>query len=345
VTTPEATSTPTSEPAESIPSTSSTTTPTTAPATVDQNIPPIERGQALAKLEIPKIGKEGSNALYVLPGIDRDDLKDGPGHYPDTPLPGQLGNSAIAGHRTTFGEPFRHIDELEKGDEIIVTMFTGDRFVYEVTSTEIVDPDDYYVVTTTDPTVAELTLTSCHPVYSARQRIAVHAVLKPDESAPVGEPTYYDLEADNESEQTADESTADESTVDESTVDESTGDESTVDDPTVDAADTGEVESSTDGTTSASEQSDDSEQAVAPSPTVPTAGVQDAFNEGWFQDRGAWPQIALWGGALILIAIGVRQISRKTRHDSIGILCGAIPFLICLYFFYQNVNRLLPPGF
>jgi sortase A len=73
--------------------------------------------------------------------------------------------------------------------------------------------------------------------------------------------------------------------------------------------------------------------------------VQDAFEEGWFQDRGAWPQIALWGGALILIAIGVRTISCKTRHDSIGILCGAIPFLFCLYFFYQNVNRLLPPGF
>ena len=100
-----------------------------------------------------------------------------------------------AGHRTTFGEPFRHIDELDPGDEIIVTMFTGERFVYEVASTEIVGPDDYYVVTTTDPTVAELTLTSCHPVYTARNRIAVHAFLVSSESDPVGEPTFYDLEA------------------------------------------------------------------------------------------------------------------------------------------------------
>ena len=73
--------------------------------------------------------------------------------------------------------PFRHIDQLAPGDQIIVTMFTGDRFVYEVASTEIVGPDDYYVVTTTDPTVAELTLTSCDPMYTARNRIAVHAFL------------------------------------------------------------------------------------------------------------------------------------------------------------------------
>ena len=130
-----------------------------------------------------------------MPGVSLDDLKKGPGHYPDTPLPGQLGNASIAGHRTTFGEPFRHIDELAPGDEIIVTMFTGDRFVYEVASTEIVGPDDYFVVTTTDPTVAELTLTSCDPVYTARNRIAVHAFLVGSESDPVGEPTFYDLEA------------------------------------------------------------------------------------------------------------------------------------------------------
>jgi sortase A len=349
-TTPDTTGAPTTEPSEPTPSTAP---PTTAPRVVEQDIPPIARGQALAKLEIPKIGKEGADALYVLPGIDREDLKKGPGHYPDTPLPGQLGNSAIAGHRTTFGEPFRHIDELKEGDEIIVTMFTGDRFVYEVTETVVVSPDDYYVVTTTDPTVAELTLTSCHPVYSARQRIAVHARLKPDDSAPIGQPTFYDTETDTEaSEQTATDDAGSEAV-------------SAEDDPTVgasetsdtrDTSDTSDVEPSVDEATSEgseepeegseeAEESSDTGEAIAPSPVPPSADVQDAFNEGWFQDSGAWPQIALWGAALILIAIGVRLISRKTRHDSIGILCGAIPFLICLYFFYQNVNRLLPPGF
>ena len=68
-------------------------------------------------------------------------------------------------------------------------------------------------------------------------------------------------------------------------------------------------------------------------------------NSGWFHDDGAWLQIALWGGALILLAIACRKISRHFRHDSIGILAVVIPFVVCLYFFYQNVNRLLPPGF
>ena len=84
---------------------------------------------------------------------------------------------------------------------------------------------------------------------------------------------------------------------------------------------------------------------LAPSATQPTAEVEDAFGDGWFHDPSAWPQIALWGGALILIAIAIRKISRHFRHDSIGILIGIIPFVVCLYFFYQNVNRLLPPGF
>ena len=73
--------------------------------------------------------------------------------------------------------------------------------------------------------------------------------------------------------------------------------------------------------------------------------MQDAFGDGWFHDSGAWPQIALWGGALILIAIACRKISRHFRHDSIGIAVAVLPFVFCLYFFYQNVNRLLPPGF
>ena len=172
------------------------TFPTVAPAPVEQNIPPIERGQALARLEIPKIGLD----KIVVPGVSLEDLKKGPGHYPETPLPGQLGNASIAGHRTTFGHPFSDIDQLAPGDQIIVTMFTGDRFVYEVASTEIVGPDGYHVVTTTDPTVAELTLTSCDPKYTARNRIAVHAFLVASESDPVGEPTFYDLEANgNES--------------------------------------------------------------------------------------------------------------------------------------------------
>jgi sortase A len=326
-------STPSSEPVETIePSPAGTSLPpesafpTTAPAPVEQNIPPIERGQALARLEIPRIDKD----LIVVPGVSLDDLKKGPGHYPETPLPGQLGNASIAGHRTTFGEPFRHIDELEPGDQIIVTMFTGDRFVYEVASTEIVGPDDYFVVTTTDPNVAELTLTSCDPVYTARNRIAVHAFLVSSESDPVGEPTFYDLEANG------------------NVRDAAGGDNPAVVPEDTDAvASSGDVATVDAGSTEVIGSSEAAPADTTPDATAPAASarVQDAFADGWFHDSGAWPQIALWGGALILIAIAVRRISRHFRHDSIGIAVGIIPFVICLYFFYQNVNRLLPPGF
>jgi sortase A len=301
----------------------------TAPVATEQDIPPVERGQVLARLEIPKIGKVDGAALYVVPGVSVSDLKKGPGHYPDTPLPGQLGNAAIAGHRTTFGEPFRDIDELAEGDEIIVTMANGERFTYAVTSTQIVGPDDYYVVTTTDPTVAQLTLTSCHPVYTAKQRIAVHAVLQPQQSAPVGEPTYYDLEA-NAAEEGDPAIESDDSTV--SSIPTDTG--TSADRTAVDEAPVGDSNGDSNGSGD-----------PLPSATASPPEVEDAFADGWFHDSGAWLQIALWGGALILIALGVLRLSRHFRRYSVGIAAGVLPFLICLYFFYQNINRLLPPGF
>jgi len=305
-----------SAPPSSAPSTSVITA-GEAPPAVEQDIPPIERGQAIAKLEIPRIGKDGGDALYVVAGVSLTDLKKGPGHYPDTPLPGQLGNAAIAGHRTTYGEPFRHIDELEPSDEIVVTMLTGERFVYEVASTEIVSPDDYYVVTTRDPTIAELTLTSCHPEYSARERIVVHALLNREKSDPVGEPMYYDLEPDTNGDEPS-----------------ATADDPALDEPS--ASDPSTVESSADAS---------AEAGVQPSTPPASTEVEDAFADGWFHDSGAWPQIAIWGAALILIVVCIRMISRRFRHESIGIAAGIIPFVICLYFFYQNINRLLPPGF
>jgi sortase A len=84
-------------------------------------------GDALGKLLIPTIGV----SEYVVEGTDADLLRKGPGHYPDTPLPGQPGTSAIAGHRTTYGAPFRRLDELKKGDRILVELPYG-TFVYRV---------------------------------------------------------------------------------------------------------------------------------------------------------------------------------------------------------------------
>ena len=98
-------------------------------------------GNALAIISIPKIGVN----QYVVEGVDVDDLRKGPGHYPFTQLPGHAGNTAIAGHRTTYGAPFGDLDQLAAGDRITVTTVQG-KFTYQVTSQLVVDPSDVAVL-------------------------------------------------------------------------------------------------------------------------------------------------------------------------------------------------------
>jgi sortase A len=73
-------------------------------------------------------------------------------------------------------------------------------------------------------------------------------------------------------------------------------------------------------------------------------GIADAFSEGWFSDPGANAQVALWGSVLAIVALGAYLVSRRLRRDWAGLLIGLIPFTVTLYFFFQNVNRLLPPN-
>ena len=148
----------------------------TASTTIGPPPPPPVEGDAMASLRIPAIGVE----KIVVEGVSLDDLKRGPGHYPDTPLPGQPGNAAIAGHRTTYGAPFNRIDELRNGDEILVTTVQGS-FRYEVSGQQIVSPSQVEVLN--DHGDNRLTLTACHPKYSASQRIIVTATLV-GEAAP-----------------------------------------------------------------------------------------------------------------------------------------------------------------
>jgi len=162
--------------------------PTSVPAAVPTVAPPLPappEGDVLGKIEIPKIGL----SAYVIEGVGVDDLKNGPGHYPDTPLPGQKGNAAIAGHRSTYGAPFANVDDLHPGDPITVTTLQGS-FIYTVTGQEIVSPDAVHVLD--DKGSNELTLTACHPKYSASKRIVIHAKLEgvPAAAAPkVAQPT------------------------------------------------------------------------------------------------------------------------------------------------------------
>jgi sortase A len=108
----------------------------------------------------------------VVEGTDGSSLRKGPGHYPETPLPGIRGTVAIAGHRTTYGAPFNDLDKLEDDDEIVVEMPYG-RFVYEVEREQIVDPTATWV--TKRVRHDRLVLTACHPKYSAAQRIVIFA--------------------------------------------------------------------------------------------------------------------------------------------------------------------------
>ena len=152
-------------------------TPTTAPGattTTSEPVPPpppAGDGDAVAHIRIPKIGVD----KIVVEGVGVPDLKKGPGHYPTSPLPGQRGNAAIAGHRTTYGAPFNRLDELKQGDEILVTTVQGS-FRYQVREQLVVKPDQVEILK--DFGDDRLTLTSCNPKYSARQRIVVVSALQ-----------------------------------------------------------------------------------------------------------------------------------------------------------------------
>jgi sortase A len=136
------------------------------------------RGDAIGKIELPTLDR----SYFMVEGTDAESLRKGPGHYPETPLPGERGTVAVAGHRTTYGAPFRTIDKLDPGDEVITSMPYG-RFVYRVEKTEIVEPSDLWVKRRVR--YDRLILTACHPLYSAAQRIVVFARFIRREAASV----------------------------------------------------------------------------------------------------------------------------------------------------------------
>jgi len=130
----------------------------------------IHNGDAIGRIDVPRIG----HTYNVIQGTDTGDLESGPGHYPTTALPGMGQTVGIAGHRTTYLAPFRFINNLRRGDKIIVTMPYG-VFTYVVTRHQIVLPTDVSVVK--DVGYDQLVLSACNPIYSATQRYIVFARL------------------------------------------------------------------------------------------------------------------------------------------------------------------------
>lgn len=125
-------------------------------------------GEPIGRIRIPKIGV----SKVIVAGTGTEDLRKGPGHYPATPLPGAPGTVGIAGHRTTYGAPFRHVDKLRGGDRIVVEMPYA-KVTYRVERLRIVPPSATWV--TDRRAYDRLVLTACHPLYSAAKRIVVFA--------------------------------------------------------------------------------------------------------------------------------------------------------------------------
>jgi sortase A len=145
-------------------------TPAKAKILADRFKPHLVTGHAIGRIKIDRIGLD----IVVVQGTDTSSLQKGPGHYTNTPIPGQPGTVAIAGHRTTYLAPFRHIDEVQNGDEIRIEMPYG-AFTYTTYKHEIVDPSDVGIIKPIG--FDQLVLTACHPPYSAAHRYAVFARL------------------------------------------------------------------------------------------------------------------------------------------------------------------------
>jgi sortase A len=178
--------------------TSSLTESFTAPAEAAGAVPDAKapggliEGRAFGLMYVPRFGGDWVRPIFE--GTDLGTLSEGLGHYNNTVGPGAVGNFAVAGHRTTWGRPFHTIETLVEGDTIVVETRTG-YDVYAVASHEIVLPSRTEVIAPvpnqpgTEPTEAWLTLTACHPKFSARERYIVHAKLTRTYTREEGLPT------------------------------------------------------------------------------------------------------------------------------------------------------------
>lgn len=135
--------------------------------------PEAPETEPIAIITIPSIERL-EEGWTVVEGVGTSDLKNGAGHMPQTPMPGQPGNTVISGHRTTYGAPFHELDELEPGDAIEVETAIGTS-VYEVHESIVVGPSETWVTAPREG--AWLTLTTCNPKFSSRQRLVLFAEL------------------------------------------------------------------------------------------------------------------------------------------------------------------------
>ena len=293
-------------------------------------------GQAMAQLVIPKMGLTAT----VVSGVSSESLRRGPGHFPDTPMPGMPGNSAIAGHRTTWGAPFGNIEKLEPGDEIKIQTIQGS-FTYVVLEQNggrgnfIVSPNEFDVLNQNfDSSPNRLTLVSCHPKLTARNRIIVVAELIGNSAESFERPDYL-----NQPRFTF--------AFDEEVVAEALGEDgfegppqdAIEQDPSVENAEESIVE--TQGAKrNLSEISDVSATAENLTPTTQPQQVS-GFGEGLSGDRSAITPSITWGLALITLIMTPGFIAKRWRRWPTYFLSLA-PIITVMLVWFFNLDRALP---
>jgi len=140
----------------------------------------VKLGNGIAMIRIPRLGKD--YRYVIVEGVEPRDLRKGPGHYPGSAMPGQIGNFVVSGHRTTYSAPFNGLDRLRDGDRILIDTRTA-QYVYKVTGRRVVKPTAVEVTAPVPfrpgakPTERLITLTTCHPKFSAAKRLIVFGKL------------------------------------------------------------------------------------------------------------------------------------------------------------------------
>ena len=330
----------TTVPPESSTSTTTTTTTTIPEAggTIPVDDPELaeklfrQGGESIARIEIPDVEVN----KVVVEGVKVEDLRNGPGHYRATVFPGQEGNAGIAGHRTTYGAPFNRIDELVPGDEITVTTVQGTHVYRVMPISEAYGPErlgtlsDFqipegdedlgHIIVGPEATWVlgdfgdnRLTLTACHPKFSARQRIIVAAeLITPAVDAPPPPEDYV-------------------------TVDEV---ELQTEDFGIEEA-AGEDELGTEIIADLGEGEGGNSSPIAAEPV--DAGLEVSLDEGLNGDKSALRPAILWGALAVVMYIFFKELaSRWKRWPALAM--GIVPVVVLMALSFEKIDRYLPAG-
>ena len=292
-----------------------------------------EGGEAVAQIQIPQIDVD----KYVVQGVQVEDLRNGPGHYRATVFPGQEGNSGIAGHRTTYGAPFNRIDELLPGDEFTVTTVQGVHTYRVMSAAEAYSPEkrgdlgpDFVLPEHADevghiivPPAAtwvlgefgdnRITLTACHPKFSAALRIIVAAELV---SAPVGSVAAPANYATTDGELVSEDLSAEE-------LAQETGDG--LDQEAID-----ELEAA---------------GPITDTPPPPSNAFADevSLDEGLDGDQDALQPAILFGLIAVGLYFGFKELARRWKPWP-ALILGIAPVLFFMALAFEKVDRYLPAG-